>query len=166
MTKTSFMERSTSSDGYISVMNTGIKKSVDSMKAMAKQLIPYTFPKVSFEEEQQILCLKQSVIRVDGYESIVCYSQADYEQHMLETLQIQSHSVPFIPFNIVCKIGLLFMGPKHLSYIDFFRHNKKVYCWAVKSSEGKRLHPGKKSRLINYEGFDFHLLHPGSVDLF
>ncbi len=105
MAKTVFMERSTLFEGYIYVMNTGVKNSVKSMKAMANQLIPYTFPKVSFEEEQQILCLKQNIIRVDGYESIVCYSKADYEQHVLETLQIQSPQVPFVPFNIVCKIG-------------------------------------------------------------
>jgi len=147
-------------------MNDDITHSVDSMKAMADHLIPYTFPKVSFEEEQKILCFKQRIIMVDGYELIVCYSKADYEQYCLETLQIQSPQVPFIPFNIVCKVGQFFMGKKNLAYIDFFRHNRKVYCWAVKSLEEKRLSPGKKTSPTSYEGFDFHLLHPGTVDLF
>ena len=160
------MERSGLSEGYIPTMNTQIHDAVDSMKSLARTLIPYTFPKVSFEEEQQILCLKQRTIRVDGYEVIVCYSVADYEKHMLETLQIQSPQVPFLPFNVICKIGQLFMGHKDLAYVDFFRHNRKVYCWVVKSLDDKRLSPGKKALPTSYEGFDFHLLLSGTVDLF
>ena len=165
MIKIVCMETSGVSDGYIPKMNTEIQNSIDSMKAIADQLIPYSFPVVSFEEEQKVLCLKNRVIQVDGYEISVCFSRADYERHILETIQIQSPHVPFIPFNIVCKVGQLFMGQKYLSYVDFFRNNRKVYCWAAKTSNERRLPPGKKSRPASYEGFDFHLLHPGSVDL-
>lgn len=164
--KTDCTERSGLYDGYIPIMNTNIQESIDSMKSLAETLIPYTFPKVSFEEEQQILCLKQRTILVDGYEVIVCYSIADYEKHMLETLQIQSPQIPFLPFNIICKVGQLFMGQKDLAYVDFFRHNRKVYCWVVKSLDSKRLSPSKKSLLTSYEGFDFHILMTGTVDLF
>lgn len=146
-------------------MNENIKKAVDCMKAMSDELIQYTFPKVSFEEEHKVLCLKQRVVCFDGYEVILCYSKADYKQYMLETLQIQSLKTSFLPFNVICKIGKLFMGKDNLSYIDFFRNNNKVYCWVIKSFENKKLLPGKRSRLTNYEGFKFYLLHPKSVDL-
>jgi hypothetical protein len=160
------MERSGLCDGYIPSMNTELQNTIDSMKSMAEHLLPYTFPNVPFEEEQQVLCLKQRSILVDGYELSVCFSKADYKKHILETLQIQSSHVPFIPFNVICKVGQLFMGQKELAYIDFFRFNRKVYCWATKNSGDRRLSPGNKSRPASYEGFDFHLLHPSTVDLF
>lgn len=160
------MERSGQSDVYIPSMTPEIQNTIDSMKAMADQLLPHTFPNVSFEEEQQVLCMKQRTIQVDGYDLLVCFSRADYKKHILETLQIQSPQVPFLPFNIVCKTGQLFMGQKDLAYIDFFRNNRKVYCWANKSLGDKRLPPNNKARPTSYEGFQFHLLHPGSVDLF
>lgn len=160
------MERSGVSDEYISLMAPEIKDSIDSMKAMADYLLPYTFPNVSFKEEQQVLCMKQRVVQVDGYDITVCFSRADYKKYILQTLQLQSPQVPFLPFNIVCKIGQMFMGRKHLSYIDFFKNNKKVYCWVSKFVGDKKLPPNNNSQLTSYEGFDFHLLHPGSVDLF
>lgn len=164
--KTLCTERSGVSDGYIPSMMPEIQNSIDSMKAMADYLLPYTFPNVSFKEEQKVLCMKQRVIQVDGYDLTVCFSRADYKKYMLETLQLQSPQVPFLPFNMVCKVGQLFMGKKDLSFIDFFRNNRKVYCWASKFIGEKRLPPSNKSQPTSYEGFDFYLLHPGSVDLF
>lgn len=166
MMKMLYMDRSGQSDGYIPSMTPQIQDTVDSMKNMADLLIPYSFPNVSFEEELKVLCMKQRNVCVDGYEIIVVFSRADYRKHILETLQIQSPQVPFIPFNIVCKTAQLFMGQKDLAYIDFFRNNRKVYCWSNKTVGDKRLAPNNKSRMASYEGFEFHLLAPGSVDLF
>jgi hypothetical protein len=49
MIKIVCMETSGVSDGYIPKMNTDIQNYIDSMMAMADQLIPYSFPVVSFE---------------------------------------------------------------------------------------------------------------------
>ena len=144
----------------------GFLEEIESMKVMAGLLQDCSFPKVSFEEELQILCLKQRSLTIDGYDINVCYSQSDYEDHILETLQLQSAQVPFIPFNVVCKVAKLVMGVEKLAYIDFFRYNKKVYCWAVKNFDGKRVEPNVNSKKISYEGFEFYLLDPSSVDLF
>lgn len=166
MIKIVFMDRSGSRDDYIYVMNTKTQEAIENMKAVAEYLMDYTFPMVSFEDEQKILCMKQRTLTIDGYEIVVCYSMANYEKYVLDTLQIQSPQVPFLPFNIVCKVAQLFLGKENLCYIDFFKYNKKVYCWAVKSFEGIRLPPSKKSDPTSYEGFDFHLMQPGTVDLF
>lgn len=148
-------------------MNNRLQETVEQMKRMADMLVPHSFPKVeSYDTEQQILCLKTRVVIVDGYEIVLCFSRADYDKYILETLQIQSQQAPFLPFNVVCKIGQMFFGTKHLSYIDFFRFNRKVYCWAVKSVEGRLLSPAKQATPANFEGFEFYMLNPGSVDLF
>lgn len=143
-----------------------LSKTIQEMRSMAKQLVPYTFPQAEFSDEQDVLCLKQRTTTIDGYEVILCYSDAQYKEYLLSSLQIQPVHGPFLPFTVICKIGKAFFGLKNLSYIEFFRSNKKVYCWTIKSREGKRLFPGKNTKPGSYEGFDFRILHPGSVDLF
>jgi hypothetical protein len=139
---------------------------VAEMKAMSKLLVPFTFPVVDFKVEQDILLFKQRSMTVDGFELLVCYSKADYDDHFLESVQIQSSFAPFVPFSIVCKVGRAFLGQHNLSYIEFFRNNKKVYCWTLKSRDERPLPPDKKTKPGSYEGFDYSILQPGSVDLF
>jgi hypothetical protein len=136
------------------------------MRKMAKMLLPHTYPVVPFSEEQEVLVLKQRTLLVDGYDIIVCYSEADYEEYLLKSLQIQASKAPFLPMALICKVGRAFLGSRNLSYIEFFRGNKKVYCWTVKARNGRILPPGKKTEPGSYEGFEFNILHPGSVDLF
>lgn len=143
-----------------------LEENIEQMKGLAEMLLPLTFPKVEFEEEKDILLLKQRNMTVDGYELIVCYSKADYGRFMLDSLQVQSALSPFLPFNVVCKLGRAFLGPDNLSYIEFFKNNKKVYCWTVKSRDGRPLPPDTKTKPGSYEGFAFSILQPGSVDLF
>lgn len=166
-TKTASTENSTSSKvkkPYIPEMN--LQKIVKDMRSMAQMLVPHTYPQVEFQEEQEVMFLKQRQITVDGYDLIVCFSEADYGESTLFSLQIQSAQGPFLPFTLICKLGRAFMGEKHLSFIEFFRNNKKVYCWTIKKDGERLLRPAKSTKAGSYEGFDFRILHPGSVDLF
>jgi len=147
-------------------MSESLKTKIKSMRSMARSMMPWTFPEVTFEEEQEILLLKQRTMIVDGYDVTICYSEADYGKYFLNSLQIQSSQAPFVPFTLICKIGKMFLGNKNLSYIEFFRGNRKVYCWTVKVQNGKMLPPSKKTKQGMYEGFLFNILQPGSVDLF
>ena len=143
-----------------------LQKTINEMRSMADLLIPNTWPLADFEEEQDVLCLKQRVIEVDGYEVNVCLSRADYGDCLLDSLQIQSYHAPFLPFNIVCKIGQMFMGKNVLSFIDFFRDDKKVYCWAIKHKDGRLMIPPQESSEAEFEGYKYRILDPGTVDLF
>lgn len=132
---------------------------------MAEMLIPHTYPKVPFEHEQDVLVLKQRRITVDGYEITICLSRADYDDYYLDSLQIQNTSYPFLPFNLVCKLGRAFLGKQNLSYIDFVKDNRKVYCWTLRVRDEQPLPPSKKSQKSSYEGFEYSILAPGAVDL-
>lgn len=143
-----------------------LKQKLQKMRHMAEKLMPITYPRVDFKKEQDIMMLKQSTIMIDGYEVVLCASKANYDSYMLESLQLQATNHPFLPFNLVCKVGKECFGTEGLSYIDFFKNNKKVYCWAVKSFEGEILPPGDKCERASFEGLDFSLLAPGSVDLY
>jgi hypothetical protein len=148
------------------MVNQKLAEEVGQMKAMAEKLLSLTFPAATLNDEEDTLFLKQRLLIVDGYEIMVRYSKADYGEYFLESLQIQSAIAPFIPFIVVCKLGRAFLGPHHLSYAEFFRSNKKVYCWALRSREGRPLLPDKKNKPGSYEGFEYSILPPGSVDLF
>jgi hypothetical protein len=137
---------------------------VDEMRRVANLLMPDTYPKVTFEDEQVILPLKQRVVRIDGYDVVVCFSRAEYPGYVLESLQIQSIYSPFLPFSLVCKIGRIFLGNRHLSYVEFFRDSRKIYCWTVKREDGVAVAPYRSSP-GNYEGFKYRILNPGSAEL-
>lgn len=138
----------------------------ESMRSMGDLLVPCTYPKVDFKTEQDVLTLKQRNIVVDGYEVLVCYSKADYGDYLLESFQLQGVYSPFLPFTIVCKLGRAFLGPDHLSYIEFYKTHRKVYCWTLKSRDGRPEPPDQKTKPGSFEGFSYHVLQPGSVDLF
>lgn len=143
-----------------------IKQCVTEMKDLSEILVPLTYPKADFKIEQDILLFKQRTVVFDGYELIVCYSKADYGKYFLESLQLQSTYAPFLPFIVVCKLGRAFLGENHICYIEFFKNNRKVYCWTLKTKNNKSLAPSKKMKTVVYEGFEFNLLQPGAVDLF
>lgn len=146
--------------------NKTLSLEVEQMKSMAEILLPFTFPLVDFKVEQDILLLKQRTLTVDGYDILVCYSKANYNIYFLESLQLQAAVAPFLPFSMVCKMGRAFLGSDNLSYIEFFRNNKKVYCWTLKSREGRTVQPDNMTKPGRYEGFEYSILQPGSVDLF
>lgn len=134
------------------------------MKKMAELLIPHTYPKVDIKHEEEILFLKQSIINIDGYELVLCFSKSDCDAYYLESLQIQSYYSNFLPFNLVCNLGKEFLGVHNLCYIDFLKKNKKVYCWTIKTKNDKTLPPNEDFDVGNYEGFVFNIIRPNIIE--
>lgn len=143
-----------------------LEQHVDEMKKLANILVSCTYPNVDFQEEQDVLLLKQRNISVDGYDITICLSKADYGDYFLESLQIQSYYTPFLPFNLVCKLGNIFFGKENLAYIEFFKNGRKVYCWTIKSKNGQSLPTDSKTKPANYQGFKFEILQSGAIELF
>lgn len=158
--------RSTSGSSIYKVMTyLNLDDEVEQMRNMAEMLVPFTFPVVDFKVEQEILVLKQRVVTVDGYDVLVVLSKAQYDNYFLESLQLQSTFAPFLPFTIVCKLGRAFLGPFNLSYVDFFKTNKKTYCWTIRTRDGRILVPDEENECGDFEGFKYSILQPGTVDL-
>lgn len=134
------------------------------MRGVAEILIDHTYPKAPYDEEQSVSILKQRIIVVDGYDVSLCYSNADYGKYVLNTLQIQSVDMPFLPFYLVCKLGREFFGAQELSYIEFLKNDRKVYCWVTRTRNGMPL-PSENSKIGVFEDFEFRILNRGSLDL-
>lgn len=148
------------------IQNTSFDIQIEQMKNMAEILVPQTFPKVGFTQEKDITILKQKTLIVDGYEVLLCFSKSDYNEYTLESLQIQGLFMPFLPFYLVCKIGKMFFKSDNMALIEFFRVNKKVYCWVLKSENGQIVIPDKSAGMVEVENFKYHILDPGSIELF
>ncbi len=145
-----------------------LKKTVGEMLRMGELLIPHTYPASSLEEEKTIKILKQRELVVDGYDVVVSYSKADYKNHYLEILQIQGLYVPFLPFNLICKLGRLFLGSDCLSIIEIMKSNNKLYCWTLyKNKDGSCIVPPEtESKKCSFEGFEFSSLNPDAVNFY
>lgn len=141
-----------------------IKETVKEMKALSDLLAISSFPKVSLKKEKDVLILKQRSIILDGYYIALCLSKSDYGEFFLESLQIQSEYSSFLPFNVICKLGKIFFGEKHLSYTEFFKENKKIYFWSIKTKDDLILNIEEKSKIINYEGFKFYIMNKDGYD--
>jgi hypothetical protein len=81
-----------------------------SLRSIADDMVPYTFPKNHPRLEIEISFLKTRQIMVDGYEIITYFSRADYDDYYQETLQLLSVSNSFLPFHLVAKVARKFIG--------------------------------------------------------
>ncbi len=140
-------------------MAKALKQHIKEMKAMAEMLMSHTFPVVDFERERQILVFKQRTIVVDGYELIISVNKSNYNTYHSLFIQIQSVYSPFLPFNLICNLAKAFLGDINVSYVDFFRDGKKLYCWNIRTTpNGEILPPAKDTELSFYEGFTYYAL--------
>lgn len=141
---------------------------VKETKSFGLFLMPYSTPKVSPEDDDDIKCLKGKEVIVDGYTVVIYYSKNDWPTHQMEVLQITAKYAPFLPFSLVCKIGKKFLGDKHLSYVDFLKEDRKTYCWTVASDKTNNPIPApyKKESLSDdcvYEGLCYKCLNPSQT---
>lgn len=145
-----------------------LDEQVKAMRGLGEVLMPYNFPKVPAEEEEDVNSIKTREITVDGYTLIVHYSKAEYQQHYLETLQVLGKYTPFLPFSLVCKIGRRFLGPNHLSFVELFKGNK-IYCWTVVKDRDDIAVPGPYNNDIEsriFEGFEYRVMDSKQVNFY
>ncbi len=130
------------------------------LKDISRTLINYSYPKVSVEEELEILPLKQMYIVIDGYNIFLTYSVSEQSKYIIECIQMYAAGCAiFIPFNIVCKIAKAFLGNNNLTYIEALRDDKKIYCWSIKRDKIKgKIIEVNNGKLMDYEGLEFNVL--------
>lgn len=135
---------------------------VSEMRALGDVLMPYNFPQAPFDPEDPIGILKSRSVVVDGFMLYLHYQKSDYNLYTIESLQIQSRTAPFLPFGVVKKIGVSFLGSSNLTLIEFIRDYKKIYVWSVcRGKDGDSVVvPNSESVLCEYDGLKFCRLKP------
>lgn len=149
---------------------------VQHSRMIAEHLINYSFPSVSPQDEEEISCLKQKEIVIDGYDVVVYYSVSNYLGVQLRTLQLFGKYFTFLPFSIVCKVAYKFLGDKELFFLEIMRLkensvdelSRRVYVWTAyfrnDESIGNPFVTGFKSCV--YEGFKYSHLDANQIKFF
>lgn len=144
-----------------------LDNTLEILRNCGEQLVPYNFPKADVIYEDFIYPLKMMDVEVDGYSISIHYSKSDWGEHFLESLQLNGVDTPFIPFNLVIKIGQKALGGHHLSLVQTPRSGKMYYCWTVCTDRRGRPIPFKhpaKTTPCSYEGWEFDVLAKDSVN--
>jgi len=144
-------------------------KVVSEIKNFGNFLIPYNFPKTSSSAEEDLNCLKLRDVHVDGYHVILHYNKAEHEDHYVETLQVLSKYSPFLPFSVVCKIGKKFFGDECLSLVEFYKDNRKIFCWTFVTDHDNKPVAGPyhiEDAYFTYEGLRYRWVDPKQVNFY
>lgn len=142
---------------------------VEQLKRLGTRLIPYNFPLAPQEWEKDISPLKKADLTVDGYDLTIHYNMAKYQDYYLETFQVMGQHFPFLPFHLVVKLAVKALGTQHLSLVEFYQDNKKVYCWSVCKDDDGTITDKPivgRSELCEFEGFNYHYLNPEHLNFY
>jgi len=142
-----------------------IETTVEEMRRMGEQLVPYNTP----QNEEDINILKTRETVIDGYDVCVYYTKSRFEDHCTEIVQLWGKYAPFLPFCVICKIAKAFLGSAHLSLVELFKGNRKVYCWAVNvTHDGKPIRSPYNGKVeeCTFEGFNYSYMQPSQVNFY
>lgn len=147
-----------------------LDETIENMRLVGEMMVPYNFPLAPMPlGEDDLAIFKERELVVDGYSIIVNYQKSDYQNHLVETLQIHGRTSPFLPFNLICKLGKRFLGTHHLSLVELFRQNRKVYIWSLcVDREGKPIPSpyDNDTESCEFEGFNYLYLQPNQINFF
>lgn len=142
---------------------------VEKMRSIGDQLVPYNFPRVKGNVEDQVENYKLREIVIDGYKVVLHYNKADYGSYYLEILQVKGSYALFLPFEILTKLAIKFLGGHNLSLVEFYKDGYKVYCWTVfvdKSGKPISFPEKEKCELCSYRGLEYYYLQPNQVSFY
>lgn len=142
---------------------------IEIIRNLAEQLVPYNFPLAPMDYEYDISCLKKTEVEVDGYSIVIHFNKACYGDYYLETFQIYNKNAPFLPFNLVVKLGQKVLGGHCLSLVEFYQADRKIYCWNVCVDDRGRPIPSplkEKTKIKNFEGFEYGYMAPEQLNLY
>lgn len=137
-----------------------LQDEVASMRRMSTMLSRYSYPVKSLQDEMDIYPLKTRTLMVDGYEVIIHLNIAEYGRFNIEILQLESARSIYLPMRLLVKIGKLFLGSEQICYMEFYRNNRKVYCWTLRRKGDTALSPLGDISEREFEGFSFYVAKP------
>lgn len=108
---------------------------------------------------------KSWAFNLDGYDVNIFFNCVDANYHpddffTIETLEIWSDDLYFIPFKIAFKIALAFFGDKNFILTQIITPTKMIYCWnKMFDSDGESMKPDKKTCFEReHAGIKYHLV--------
>ena len=143
---------------------------VREMKSLGEVLVSFNYPiKPISSWDDELAIFKSRDIVIDGYELFIHYMKSDYNEYFIETLQIHNLKHPFLPFNVICKLGKRFFGKENLSLVEIYKEHRKIYIWSLcTDKEGATIPVPNHNDCENceYEGLKYNYLQAKNIDFF
>jgi len=150
-------------------MEKSVDQTISEMVTVGNQLVYYNFPQADPMLEESMTRVKTRLLTVDGYFINVHFSKADYGDRYVETVQIFGEKVPFLPFIVVAKVAKKFLGSAHLSLVEVFKENQKIYCWTVTLAKSGKAIPTVFSHEVEtckFDGWEYLYVDPSFVSIY
>lgn len=151
----------------ISVVNrvNGLKEAVKYGRLMGYVLQEYSSLKGNPDIEVSTKDFKTWLFNCDGYDVHLYFNcvETDYFEdgkNVIETLQLWSEDLYFLPFIVSFKIAMAFFGTENMILTQILTPTKFVYCWnKMYDEEGKSLKPINKSCIDKrFLGYNYYLV--------
>ena len=128
----------------------GLKEAVKYGRLMGYVFQDYSSLKGNPDIELSTKEFKTWLFNIDGYDVQFYFNcvKTDYfeENNIVETLQVWSDDLYYLPFIVSFKIAIAFFGDKNVILTQILTPNKFIYCWnKMYDEEGKSLKPNKNS---------------------
>lgn len=148
--------------------NNSLEKTIKEIKSLGDILVSYNYPVASIDLEEDLQILKLRQITIDGYDIMICYSKADYEDKYCISLQIFGRYSVFLPFNVVSKVAKSFLGEKELSLTEIYQNNRKIYCWCLwaNKTDNTPVSFEGRSEKCEYEGWYYKYLEAKEINFY
>lgn len=99
-------------------------------KLFAKILTPYSGHHVGEFFEQKINGFRIFNTNLDGYDICIFYMESKVENYVIKTIQVFSKNAITLPFHIVYKVAVEFLGhSKENIFFSFLKNGTTVFCW-------------------------------------
>jgi hypothetical protein len=143
----------------------GLKEAVKYGRLMGYVLQEYSSLKGNPDIELSAKDFKTWLFNCDGYDIQFYFNcvETDYfegDKNIIETLQIWSEDLYFLPFTVSFKIAIAFFGSENMILTQILTPNKFVYCWnKMYDQEGNSLKPNNGSCLDRkFMGHNYYLV--------
>lgn len=139
----------------------GLREAVKYGRLMGHVLQEYSSLRSNPDIELFAKDFKTWVFNIDGYNVQFYFNrvETDYfeqQKNIIETLQVWSDDLYFLPFVVSFKIALAFFGADNIILTQILTPNKFIYCWnKMYDEEGKSLTPNKGS-CLNKDFMNYH----------
>jgi hypothetical protein len=143
----------------------GLKEAVKYGRLMGHVLQEYSSLKGNPDLEISTKEFKTWIFNIDGYDVQFYFNrvETDYfetERNIIETLQIWSDDLYFLPFVVSFKIAMAFFGDGGMILTQILTPNRFIYCWTkMYDEENNTLSPVKGSCLNkSFLGHKYYLI--------
>jgi len=143
----------------------GLKEAVKYGRLMGYVLQDYSNLKGNPDLELATKEFKTWLFNIDGYDVQFYFNsvKTDYfeeEINIIETLQIWSEDLFFLPISVAIKVAIAFFGSNNIILTQILTPNKFIYCWNKMYSEnGESLTPNNRTCIIkNFSKYSYYLI--------